>query len=83
MGKIHNELTAQLSESGKEQDAKDCLKIYDKLMELNDGHLWSSEWELLTQTIFVGKYPNNRRTYKPSAIGRIFVVGLEQTENSH
>lgn len=80
MGKIHNELTAQLQSKEHEKDAKDCLKIYDKLMELSDGHLWTSEWGVLTHTIFVGKYPNATRIYKPSAIGKIFVAGLERVD---
>lgn len=75
------ELTKELrlqskSEDAKvRQDAEDCLKIADKLAELNDGHIWSSDWRMLTSVRYV-KGKEWKRQFEPSEIGKIFIKGL-------
>jgi len=55
------------------QDAEDCLKIYNHLKETT-GHVWSSNWDPLVQTIFKGF---NERRFKPTNIGYTFLKGLQ------
>lgn len=43
MGKLHDRLQKQLKSEFK-KDAEDCLKIYEKLKELNNGSVWDSDW---------------------------------------
>lgn len=69
-------LKNQLGTTYKE-DAEKCIKIYDKLKELNNGHVWDSEWNILTEYLSVGKYPNAIRCYQPSKIGVIFIKGID------
>lgn len=75
MGKITDYLNKQLQTEFK-QDAEDCLKIYNKLLELDGKSVWSSQWQLLSHTIFKG-FPSDERRFKPSAIGYIFLKGIE------
>lgn len=74
---LTKELRLQLkSEDAKaKQDAKDCLIIANKLKELNDGHIWSSEWRVLTSVRWV-KNKERKRQFEPTEIGKIFVKGL-------
>lgn len=72
MGKLLDSLNRQLKTDHK-KDAEDCIKIYDKLKEQSNGHVWSSEWNVLTNASFEGVYPNYRRIYKPSNIGYAFL----------
>lgn len=76
MGKLLNTLTKQIKTEEFKQDAESCLKIYNKLKELNDGSVWSNQWSILTSVKFVGKMPNSVKVYKPSEIGEIFIKGL-------
>lgn len=73
-----NYLQKQLkSEDAKlKKDAEDCLKIYEKLQEMNDGSVWSSQWDELVQTKFKG-FPSDDRTFKPKAMGYVFLKGIE------
>lgn len=57
------------------QDAEDCIKIYNKLKEISDGHVWNSQWTSLTQPIYKG-FPSDERRYKPNKIGYIFLKGI-------
>ena len=75
MGKLHDRLTAQLKTEYKE-DAELCLKIYNKLKDISDGHVWESQWNPLVTVKFIGEYPYTRRYY-PTHIGRIFLRGIE------
>lgn len=75
MGKLIDYLNKQLKTEYK-QDAEDCLKIYNKLLELDGKSVWSSQWQLLTDTKFKG-FPSDDRMYKPSKIGYIFLRGIE------
>lgn len=78
MGKLHDYLQKQLkSEDAKlKKDAEDCIKIYDKLQELNNGSVWSSQWQQLVTPRFKG-FPSDERTHHPTAIGYIFLKGIE------
>lgn len=48
MGKIYDRLQKQLQVEEHRVDAEDCIKIYNKLKEMNDGSVWSSDWQVLT-----------------------------------
>lgn len=74
MGKVTDYLNKQLKTEYK-QDAKDCLKIYNKLLELDGKSVWSSQWQLLVDTKFKG-FPSDDRTFKPNKIGYIFLKGI-------
>lgn len=78
MGKLYDKLQKQLQTEFK-KDAEDCLKIYEKLKELNNGSVWSSDWNQLT-TIggWIGdKYPKTMM-YKPSKLGYELLKGIEE-----
>lgn len=78
MGKLYDHLQKQLKSEEYKKDAEDCLKIYEKLKEMNNGKVWESSWNLLTTVKFVGTYPNSKRFYKPSLEGYIFLKGIEE-----
>lgn len=75
MGKLRDRLDKQLKTKHK-KDAEDCIKIYNKIKEVSDGHVWSSEWNPLVNVSFIGKYPCERR-FKPSKVGYIFLKGIQ------
>ena len=74
MGKLLDRLKKQLKTEFK-QDAEDCIKIYNKLSDMFDGHVWESDWRLLVDTKFKG-FPSDERTFKPSNIGYVFLKGI-------
>ena len=76
MGKLLDRLEKQLKTENK-QDAEDCLKIYNKLKEMDNGRVWESKWTTLVSVKFVGTYPDNERRFKPTSIGYIFLKGIE------
>lgn len=76
MGKLLERLEKQLKTDYK-QDAEDCLKIYNKLKEMNNGCVWESKWNFLVTTIFKG-FPSDERRFKPNDIGYIFLEGIKQ-----
>ena len=78
MGKLYDRLQKQLKSEEYKKDAEDCLKIYDKLKEMNDGKVWESSWNPLTTVKFVRTYPNSERIYKPSKEGYVFLKGIEK-----
>ena len=73
MGKLHNQLQKQLNNTEYKNDAKKCLIIYNKLIDISDGRVWSSDWSALTNVNWV----DNNRVYKPTKIGEIFLLGVE------
>lgn len=75
MGKLLDRLQYQLKTEYK-QDAENCIIVYNKLKEMNNGHVWESNWNPLVNTLFLGKYPNCRRIYNLTNIGNIFLNGL-------
>lgn len=70
MGQLLDSLNTQLKTELKE-DAEDCLKIYHYLKETT-GSVWQSQWNLLTRTKWIG----DKKASAPSAIGKIFLKGL-------
>ena len=78
MGKLYDRLQKQLKSEEYKKDAEDCLKIYEKLKEMNDGKVWESSWNPLTKVTFVGTYPNSERIYKPRQEGYVFLKGIEE-----
>ena len=78
MGKLYDRLQKQLKSEEYKKDAEDCLKIYEKLKEMNNGKVWESSWNPLTTVKFVGTYPNSERIYKPSQEGYVFLKGIEE-----
>jgi len=77
MGKLMTRLQQQLTTEYKE-DAEDCIEIYNKLKEMDkDGCVWSSKWGPLTDVTFEG-YPSDKRRYKPSSIGYIFLKVIQK-----
>lgn len=77
MGKVYDTLKIQLTIEKHKKDAEDCLKIYEKLYEISEGHVWDSEWRILVKTTFTGLQPVAKRIYKPSEIGYVFLRGIE------
>lgn len=80
MGKLYDRLQKQLKSEEYKKDAEDCLKIYEKLKEMNNGKVWESSWNPLTTVKFVGTYPNSERIYKPSQEGYVFLKGIEKNK---
>lgn len=78
MGKLYDRLQKQLKLKEHKKDAEDCLKICEKLKEMNDGHVWELSWNILTTFKFVGTYPNSEMIYKPSKEGYVFLKGIEE-----
>ena len=79
MGKLYDKLQRQLKSEEYKKDAEDCLKIYEKLKELNNGSVWDSDWRQLT-TIggWIGdKYPKTM-VYKPSKLGYELLKGIKE-----
>lgn len=72
-----NYLQKQLQTEEYKKDAEDCLKIYEKLKEMNNGSVWSLQWQQLVDTYFKG-FPSDDRRYKPSNMGYVFLKGIEK-----
>lgn len=75
MGKLMDRLQLQLKTEYK-QDAEDCIIIYNKLTELDNGSVWDSKWRFLVDTIYKG-FPSDDRRFKPTDVGYIFLQGLK------
>lgn len=80
MGKLLDRLNKQLKTEYK-QDAEDCLKIYDRIKEIQNGHVWESAWRPLVDTIFKG-FPSDERRFKPTSMGYIFLKGLQNDKKN-
>lgn len=79
MSKLSEYLQKQL-ETEYKKEAEDCLKIYNALLEINNGSVWRSQWQVLTT--FNGHMHTSTGhllTYKPSSIGYIFLKGLKES----
>lgn len=71
--KIIDTLKKQLT-TDKGKEAAQCIKIYNKLMEIDDGHIWARTWQTLTEITHTKK---DFWGYMPSEVGEIFLNGLE------
>ena len=77
MGKIENELNKQMGVEGLEKQAQQCKAIYDKLKEMDGGHLWDGEWSVLVKVCSRRNSDGKVEFYRaPTAIGEIFLKGL-------
>ena len=82
MGKTMNYLQQQLKDPDTKKDAEDCIRIYEKILEMNDGHVWASAFVTLCRVVgYVGQSPNSRTVYKPTPIGYIFLKGLDSKKH--
>ncbi len=77
MGKLYDRLQKQLKSEEYKKDAEDCLKIYEKLKEMNNGSVWTTQWQPLTDVTFKG-FPSDECRYKPSKLGYVFLKGIEE-----
>lgn len=80
MGKLYDNLQKQLKSEEFKKDAEDCLKIYEKLKEMNNGKVWESSRNPLTTFKTYGNYPHGLNAYKPSSLGYAFLKGIEEIE---
>lgn len=72
MDNLYDILQNQLNSKYK-KEAEDCIKIYNKLVEIDKDFVNGCWWNALTTPIirdlpYVG--------YKPSAIGKVFLKGV-------
>ena len=67
------DLLAQQLETEFSEDAKECIAVYDKLVEI-EGRVWQSKWLCLTNVVIV----NKKAYYRLSKIGKYFLKGIEK-----
>lgn len=82
MSKLYDKLQEQLDTEYKE-DAEACIKIYNKLKELEKGSVWESQWRPMVQVLFIGNLLNSKQVYRPSPIGLIFIKGIEAEQSKN
>lgn len=80
MSKLYDALQDQLKTAHK-KEAEDCIKIYNALKAISrkkygEEHVWASDWNVLTTTMLVGNFPNVKKIYKPSHVGKVFLIGI-------
>ena len=75
MGKLLNKLNKQVELGIQVSDAKDCLKLYSYLKEINNGKVWKSQWNTLVNLRFDGKYPYIY-VYNTTILGKKVLLGL-------
>ena len=76
MGKTVKEYLKEQLKTQYKKDAENCLIIFNKLKEIDKGHVWTSKWRLLVNPIYKG-WPSDERRYKPTEIGYIFIEGIK------
>ena len=74
MGKVMDRLKKQLEMEEYREDAKECIIVYNKILEVTEG-VSSLTWQELTSVKFKG-YPSSERYYSLSPIGKIFYKGI-------
>lgn len=72
MGKLYDRLTAQSMSKEFGKEARECIKIYNKLKEINNGSVWDSQWNILVDKVFTLK----QMYYRPSKVGQTFLRGV-------
>ena len=77
MNNIYIQLQKQLETSYK-IESECCIKIYDKLLELNGCKFSETQWNVLVDLWDIGTYPNIQKVYIPSKIGVIFLNGVDK-----
>lgn len=76
MGKILEEIKKQMSHEILREDANEVLKIYNALIRIDEGHIWSSKWMVLVRTAYRRIDGKMIKFFKPTEIGNIFIKGL-------
>ena len=71
--KVIDTLKKQLS-TDKDKEAAQCIKIYNKLLEIDNGHIWGRTWQTLTKVI---RITPELWGYMPTKVGEVFLKGLE------
>ena len=71
--KVIDTLKKQLS-TDKGKEAAQCIKIYNKLLEIDNGHIWDRTWQTLTKVI---RITPEFWGYMPTKVGEVFLKGLE------
>lgn len=77
MSELKDRLLKQL-ETDYSEDARNCLKIYEAIKELNEGSIPSDQWMVLSRVQHLGTHIDPMRVYSPSKIGYVFLKGLER-----
>lgn len=77
MSEFKDRLLKQL-ETDYSENARDCLKIYEAIKELNEGSIPSDQWMVLSRVQHLGTHIDPMRVYSPSKIGYVFLKGLER-----
>lgn len=75
MSKIEEALQKQLQNKEYAQDAIDCMRIYKKLLEMNDGQLWRNVWNVLVN-VRVKRERELVMIYHPTDVGKVFLRGV-------
>lgn len=79
MSELKDRLLKQL-ETNYSENARDCLKIYEAIKELNEGSIPSDQWMVLSRVQHLGTHIDPMRVYSPSKIGYVFLKGLERND---
>lgn len=79
MSELKDRLLKQLEKDYLE-DAKDCIRIYEALKELNRGSVPSDQWMVLSRVQHLGTHIDSMRVYSPSKMGYVFLKGLERND---
>jgi hypothetical protein len=77
MSELKDRLLKQL-ETDYSEDARNCLKIYEAIKELNEGSIPSDQWMVLSRVQYLGTHIDPMRVYSPSKIDYVFLKGLER-----
>jgi hypothetical protein len=80
MGKVKNRLDKQLEMPEYADDAKDCLIIFNYLMEVDKGHIWESRWTPLVRPLYIGICSNTTIVYRPTDLGRKVIDSLKSNK---
>lgn len=75
MSKIEEVLQKQMQREEYAQDARDCMSIYKKLLEMYDGKLWRSIWNVLVG-VRIKREREIVMIYHPTKVGKVFLHGL-------
>lgn len=74
MGKLMNHLQKQLKEPEHQQDAKDCIAVFNWIKSTDkDGCVWGSRWNPLVTPSFEGW---NIKRYKLNITGKTLLKGI-------
>lgn len=81
MSTISEKLAYQRDNTEFSADAMECIAVYGALMDMEDGHVWETEWRVLVKPFIIRKgsrWDNNIVGYRLTKIGKVFLKGLER-----